>query len=70
MRMTIFLTETERQALMKISQIEVREPRDQIRFWLREEAVKRGLLLENSPKTHALTPPAPRAEKGVEYARS
>lgn len=44
MRMVITLTEPERQALTKISKLEVRDPRDQIRYWLRQDAQARGLL--------------------------
>lgn len=44
MRMVITLSEPERLALTRIAKIEVRDPRDQIRYWLRQDAQARGLL--------------------------
>jgi hypothetical protein len=51
MRMVITLNEQERQALTKIAGIEVRDPRDQIRYWLRQDAQARGLLPDDRPLT-------------------
>jgi hypothetical protein len=44
MRMVITLSEPERQALTRIARMEVRDPRDQLRYWLRRDAQARGLL--------------------------
>jgi hypothetical protein len=46
MRLVITLTERERQALTQIAKSEVRDPRDQIRFWLLQDAQARGLLID------------------------
>jgi hypothetical protein len=52
MRMVITLNEQERQALTKIAKLEVRDPRDQIRYWLRQDAQARGLLPDDrQPET-------------------
>lgn len=44
MRMTIFLDEEESVAIQAIAQQELRFPRDQVRFILRRELERRGLL--------------------------
>ena len=43
-RMFIGLEPAERSALMKLAEMELRSPRDQLRVILREELKKRGLL--------------------------
>lgn len=45
-RMTIVLSDQEREALRAISQRELRPMRDQARFLLRSELERRGLLQE------------------------
>jgi len=42
-RLTIDLTEDERQALVKLAEADLRPAQDQIRFLLRSEAERRGL---------------------------
>ncbi len=42
-RLTIDLTEDERQALVKLAQADMRPAKDQVRFLLRLEAERRGL---------------------------
>lgn len=44
MRMTVFLDEEEGKALKAVAQHELRYPRDQVRFILRSELERRGLL--------------------------
>lgn len=43
-RIVVPLSTAERGALIKIAEIECRDPRDQLRFMLREEAGRRGLI--------------------------
>jgi hypothetical protein len=42
-RITITFTPTERDVLDKLSQVDMRPPKEQLRFLLRSEAEKRGL---------------------------
>lgn len=44
MRMVLVLSESERQALKVMSEHDLRFPREQLRYLLRLEAVRRGLL--------------------------
>lgn len=44
-RLTVTLAEDERVALQRMAEDECRYPREQLRFLLREEAQKRGLLV-------------------------
>lgn len=44
MKMTVFLDEDEGNALKAIAERELRFPRDQVRFILRSELERRGLL--------------------------
>ncbi len=43
-RITVPLTTDERGALVKIAESECRDPREQLRYLLREEAQRRGLI--------------------------
>ena len=53
-RITITFTRSERSALMKLAEQELRDPRDQARLILREELERRGLLKqENGPRPAA-----------------
>lgn len=44
-RLTISFTEEERNALQQMAEYDFRPPKDQMRWLLRQEAQKRGLLL-------------------------
>lgn len=44
MRMVLILNESERQALKAMSENDLRFPREQLRYLLRLEAIRRGLL--------------------------
>jgi len=44
MRLTIFLSEEEREALSTVAKAEMRFPRDQVRHIVRKELERRGLL--------------------------
>ena len=46
-RITVPVTTAEREALVKIAEAECRDPREQLRFFLREEAQRRGLIDSN-----------------------
>ena len=48
-RIVVPLSSDERGALVKIAQIECRDPREQLRYLLREEAQRRGLMETNTP---------------------
>jgi len=48
-RITLTLEQPEYSALLKIAIVELRNPQDQVRFILRQELERRGLL---SPSTH------------------
>ncbi len=43
-RITVPVTTAERDALVKIAEVECRDPREQLRYLLREEAQRRGLI--------------------------
>jgi hypothetical protein len=43
-RIVVPLSTDERGALIKIAEVECRDPRDQLRYMLREEAQRRGLI--------------------------
>lgn len=43
-RLTIVLNEDEQVALCEMAEEECRLPREQLRFWIRQEAQRRGLL--------------------------
>jgi len=43
-RLTVTLEQSEYSALLRVSESELRDPRDQIRFVLRQELERRGLL--------------------------
>jgi hypothetical protein len=43
-RITVPVTSAEREALVKIAEIECRDPREQLRYMLRAEAQRRGLI--------------------------
>jgi hypothetical protein len=47
-RITITLDQKERSALMKLASHELREPRDQARYILRQELIRLGLLPQNT----------------------
>ena len=47
MRMVLILNESERQALSAMSEHDMRFPREQLRYLLRQEAQRRGLLPDN-----------------------
>ena len=51
MRLYLKLNMTEYQALAAMAQAELREDREQLRYLLREEAQRRGLLIEASAPT-------------------
>lgn len=48
MRMVLVLSEPERQALRAMSERDMRFPREQLRYLLRQEAERRGLLPADS----------------------
>lgn len=51
MRMTITLSEQERLALREMAKRDMRLPRDQVRFVLRQEFERRGLLEDKQAAT-------------------
>ena len=51
-RLLITLDSAERSALTKLSQKELRDPRDQLRLILRQELERQGLLLSNDGRLH------------------
>lgn len=53
-RLTIVLCEDERLALRTMAETECRIPREQLRYWLRQEAHKRGLLNEDRFHQHTM----------------
>jgi hypothetical protein len=59
MRIVVNLTPDERMALGELSRREQRDPREQLRYLLREAARERGLL----PQPNTNTNGAPRPEK-------
>lgn len=46
-RISVPLTTDERGALIKIAELECRDPREQLRYMLRTEAQQRGLIADN-----------------------
>lgn len=55
MRMVLVLSELERQALKVMSENDLRFPREQLRYLLRLEAIRRGLLpADNRPAQEVL----------------
>ncbi len=50
MRLNVYLTNLESEALFKMSETEMRPPKDQIRLILRQEMERRGLLVIEEPK--------------------
>ncbi len=51
-RMTIILKADEREALLAMAERDLRYPREQLRYLLREEACRRGLLSNEQPAKH------------------
>jgi len=51
MRLTVYLTALESEALFKMSATEMRLPKDQIRLILRQEMERRGMLEKDEVKT-------------------
>lgn len=49
LRITVPLDKQELRALVAMSEVECRPPREQLRFLLRKEAERLGLLLDGSP---------------------
>ena len=50
MRINLFLTNPELTALLKLSESEMRLPKDQIRLIVRNELERRGMLEKDEPK--------------------
>lgn len=50
MRLNVYLTTLESEALFKMSATEMRLPRDQVRLILRQEMERRGLLVAEEPQ--------------------
>lgn len=51
MRLQVILSDSEAKALARLSYAEMRDPREQIRFIVRSELERRGLLPANPPTT-------------------
>ncbi len=51
-RLTITLAEDERVALQRMAESDCRYPREQMRYLLRQEACKRGLLPKDHQEKH------------------
>ena len=51
----ITLSPDEREALVKLALAELRVPRDQVRYVIRQELTRRGLLTEGDGPARALT---------------
>lgn len=49
-RISVPVTIEEREALRKLAQCELRDPREQVRYLLQQELVKRGILVNSSNK--------------------
>lgn len=47
-RLTVTMNQQERQALEELARQNLRQPREHMRYLLREEALRRGLLPEES----------------------
>ena len=62
-RLTISLSTDEHEALLRMAQAECRHPRDQLRFLLREEACKRGLLASDEPSEEKFSEQEGRADE-------
>jgi len=58
-RITVTLQTLEKLALNKLADFECREPRQQAALIIRQELVRRGLLLEQHGLLAATEPPAP-----------
>ena len=50
-RISIPVSIEEREALRHLAQMEMREPREQVRYLLQQELVKRGVLVEKISST-------------------
>ena len=48
-RIMVILTEEEAIALTQMAEIELREPRDQLRYLLRVEMARRGMITTSEP---------------------
>jgi hypothetical protein len=47
-RLSIHLNETEAETLARWAALEMRDPRDQVRFLIRQELLRRGLLPDST----------------------
>lgn len=52
-RISVPLSTDEREALIRIAEVECRDPRDQMRYMLREEGQRRGLISGDEQKEKA-----------------
>ncbi len=52
-RVTITLQEDERNALVELAVLELRDPREQAKFILRQELIRRGLLKSEEKEPNA-----------------
>ena len=60
LKVVVSLSRDEADALLKMSQIDTRHPRDELRHFFRQVAVQRGMLPPPDPQTQ----PDRRAEEG------
>lgn len=64
-RLTLILAIAERDALFRLSRIEERDPRAQVRLILRRELQARGLLKSDAPAQNARSTDAERGAEGA-----
>ena len=50
-RLFIHLNETEAETLARWAALELRDPRDQVRFLIRQELLRRGLLTDSTRRS-------------------
>lgn len=69
-RLTVLMTEIERDVLAEMARRAYREPRDQLRVILRQEAQRQGLLPSEDMQAHNLSTDAGSKTRGVQYAEA
>ena len=55
-RLMVTLEEDEAEALARLAFAEMRDPREQIRYWVRQELIRRGVLKTNHEQSRVEAP--------------